>query len=211
MEIKHDLKIKEGDCFAYKIENDAELKGRYIVLCTTGLVDNPKSKEKYYRVKITKDDKLPNTEEEINNLEDVIIWVTLYENRFYPFDGRYLIEDQIKERSKIKFYPDKQGFLYTYTMNMTLSRIKQIEQFIYLGNFNIKPRLDEFIPFDLINIDLIVFDLFEYKILDSYKSYNLKRCEIWAWKPEEREEKRQFNEELIQEMSKVEKKCRGIE
>ncbi|MBQ6840983.1 MAG: hypothetical protein IJO63_02555, partial [Bacilli bacterium] len=141
--------------------------------------------------------------------EDVIIWVTLYENRFYPFDGRYLIEDQIKERSKIKFYPDKQGFLYTYTMNMTLSRIKQIEQFIYLGNFNIKPRLDEFIPFDLINISFVFFEQFETDITSYYKKYNLKRSGIWTWDKKNRELQRQFNEELIADMVEIDKKQRG--
>lgn len=40
--------IKKGDCFAYQIEDDKELKGRYLTLCTTDLEDGRLSPDNYY-------------------------------------------------------------------------------------------------------------------------------------------------------------------
>ena len=181
MEIKKDLKIVNGDCLAYKIENDEEFKGKYLILIASELNDpNDRSYNRYFRCKITENDILVTTKEEIEKLKYVIIYVMPMGMRFYPLPGNRPVEDVIKERMKVKVYPDENGYLYEYNLSMTLARKKEIQQFIYLGNFDISKPKEDFIPFSLHNLDGTCMKYFEEYALDNYRSYNLKQCGIWT-------------------------------
>ena len=183
MEIKKNSKIVEGDCFAYKIENDEEYKGRYLILIATELNTSNNGtgspNEKYFRYKLTKDTNIPTTKEEIEELDYVLNQVMSMGMRFFPFHGDKPIEDEIKEKEKVKVYPDENGYLYIYTFGMKISAKNKKEKLIYLGNYDIKKPEHEFIPFSLINMRGYAFKYFEEDSLYSYRSYNLKQCDIW--------------------------------
>ena len=180
MEIKKNLKIVEGDCFAYKIEENIKFKGRYLILIATELNDiNSKGYNVFFRCKITEDCIIPKTEIEIDKLEYIIFDVIPMEMRFFPLDGNRSDEEVIAERSKVKVYPDENGYLYTYTFDMTISKRSQLNKFIYLGNFSIIKPTNDFIPFKLVNLPCNAVHYFEYKTILKYESYNLKQSKMW--------------------------------
>ena len=96
-----------GDVFAYQLESDlAEergLLGRYFLIQK---VDegtwHPGHIVPIVYVKITKDEKLPSSIEEYNQLEYVQTWFTKYEERFWPIDMSCPNKD-IAEKSKENF------------------------------------------------------------------------------------------------------------
>lgn len=191
--------IKKGDCFAYKIVNNERFKGRYIIACETDLKYPEYPIYHFMRMKITKGDKLPETEEEINNLEDMITDITFMEGRFFPFNSESSIDEQIKERSKVKVYPDEFDYLYSYTMRVRLNR-KLYKDFIYLGKFEINSDhipYPEFIPFYLFNLIGGSDRNFESILLDRYTGYNLKECELWNYTKEEREARKKESQFVI--------------
>ena len=181
MEIKKDLKIVKGDCLAYKIENDEKFKGKYLILIASELNDpNDRSYNRYFRCKITENDILVTTKEEIEKLKYVIIYVMPMGMRFYPLPGNRPVEDVIKERMKVKVYPDENGYLYEYNLSMTLARKKEIQQFIYLGNFDISKPKEDFIPFSLHNLPGTCMKYFEEFVLRKYRLNNLKQGSFWT-------------------------------
>lgn len=191
--------IKMGDCFAYQIVNNERFKGRYIIACETGLSYPEYPSYHFMRMKITKDNKLPQSEEEINALEDMITTITFMEGRFFPFNSENSIDDQIKERSKVKVFPDEMDYLYSYTMRIDLTG-RLYKYFTYLGNFEINSNhvpYPEFIPFSLLNLMGGSFRNFESILLDRYTGYNLKECELWNYTKEERESRRKESEFVI--------------
>ena len=197
-------KCKKGDCFAYKIENDEEYKGRYLILIATELNTSNNGtgspNEKYFRCKITKNNTLPTTKEEIDSLDYILVSTTEMEMRFFPLDGNRLSKELIEERGKVKVYPDENGYLYTYTFGINL-RISQLNSLIYLGQFNIDLPKHEFIPFDLINLDLFSLKHIE-NILNDYRGNNLKQYEYWS---HNREQMKKYNKSLLKDIIDLEK------
>ena len=68
-------------------------------------------------VRITRDDKLPNNIDEFENSEYVQTSVVRYEHRFWPYNFSRLEED-IAEKSKIKYEVDEFGFLPVYRLEI---------------------------------------------------------------------------------------------
>lgn len=175
-------KWKVGDTFAYKIKNDERYKGRYIILIR---YENPEwepvNNNYSFRAKLTIDGALPETKEELEKLEYIEPRVTHYSNRFLPFSGLIPDEELIKERSKVKFYPDEYGLLDVYTFDIYFSRkyLNILNEFIYLGNYNLKNPEKEYIPFDRNNAGYYLIERIE-NILEDYERYNLKKSPLYV-------------------------------
>lgn len=169
----------QGDTFAIRIKNNEEYKDRYLILIK---YENPEwdisTNVFSFRAKITKDNVLPKTKEEINALEYIQTRITLFRDRFLPYSGLIPFEELIRERSKVKFYPDENGYLNVYIFSIYFQRkYKEIlEEFIYMGNFDLESPYHEYIPFDKHNCaGFYLLDILETRLINNYEDYNLKK------------------------------------
>ena len=196
-------KLKKGDCFAYKIENDEEYKDRYLIFVVDDLNNIYESNDyTFIYSKITKDSKLPTSKNEIEELDYIISRVTSMEERFYPLDGNRSSKDLIKERSKVKVYPDELGYLYTYVTKIFCKKFL-LANYIYIGNYDFQHPKKEFIPFSVSNIPLVITKNIEKLLLYYYKSYNLKESELWSINY--RKKIKKYNDELLNIIIDLEK------
>ncbi len=178
-----------GDVFAYQLESDlAKEKGLYGRFFLVQKVDegvwHPGHIVPIVYVKITSDTNLPSNVEEYNQLEYVQTWFTKYEDRFLPIDMSRPQED-IAEKSKIKYQVDEYGFLPQYRVKV-LNTSKRVipTKLLYVGNFanTIRPQ-KEFVPHSKENVmavSWVQFDeTFETKMIKRYCGYNLREYEIY--------------------------------
>lgn len=181
--------ISFGDCFAYQIKNDPELKGRYFVMCSRNVRNEAKIDlmQSYFLLKITKDNILPKNEEEINNLENVL--VSTLEKDIW-FSG--MTKEEVLKKDGIIINPDENGYLYMYTFYTRLTRKKYLEDFIYLGNYKINYPEDEYILPNGGQTSLISMDMFEELSVRKYKGNNLKRFGHWRLSKEQRQKNAEF-------------------
>jgi len=180
---------KMGDVFAYQLESDlAKEKGLFGRFFLIQKVDegtwHPGHIVPIVYVKITKDEKLPATIEEYNQLEYVQTWFAKYEERFLPIDGRRPDED-IAEKSKMKYEVDNYGFLPQFRGRLLNTSKKVIpSKLVYLGNFpHAIPPEKEFVPHDNVNIISIHWgnfdETFETKLIKRYCGHNLRQLQIY--------------------------------
>ena len=120
---------KKWDTFYYKIESENELiNNRYLLFVK---VDDKQWYEKYsypiFRVLITKDDKLPSSFEEVNNLEHVqtsqVYWYKRCDSPDLHNMDYYHV---IKERCNMKYYPDELNFLKIYPASIVIDGRKNL-------------------------------------------------------------------------------------
>lgn len=178
-----------GDVFAYKLEGDTAkergLYGRYLLIQKVDeAIWYPGHIVPIVYVKITKSSVLPTNLDEYNNLEYVQTWVTRYENRFYPIDGRRPLED-IAEKSKIRYEVDEFGYLPNYRITLITKSIRETQKLIYVGNFvKATPPPKEFIPHSKYNICSTPwkapYGTFETIMLEKYFNYNLRELSIYS-------------------------------
>lgn len=132
-------------------------------------------------VKITTDDTLPKCIEEYDKLEYIQIGTVNYEDRFFPINGQRPEED-IKEKSKLNYFPDEYGFLSVYRVKLIKESKRSVpNNLIYVGNYsNAKPPHNEFIPHSKLNIDALSWkrfnSTFEQDLVQSYCWHNLKEA-----------------------------------
>ena len=143
---------KKWDTFYYKIESENKLiNNRYLLFVK---VDDTQWYEKYscpiFRVLITKNDKLPTSFEEVNNLEHVqtsqVYWYKRCDSPDLHNMDYYRV---IKERCNMKCYPDELNFLKIYPASIVIDGRKNLpDNWHYLGNYPITnfPK-DEYVPF----------------------------------------------------------------
>ena len=143
---------KKWDTFYYKIESENKLiNNRYLLFVK---VDDTQWYEKYscpiFRVLITKNDKLPTSFEEVNNLEHVqtsqVYWYKRCDSPDLHNMDYYRV---IKERCNMKCYPDELNFLKRYPASIVIDSRKNLpDNWHYLGNYPITnfPK-DEYVPF----------------------------------------------------------------
>ncbi len=143
---------KKWDTFYYKIESENKLiNNRYLLFVK---VDDTQWYEKYscpiFRVLITKNDKLPTSFEEVNNLEHVqtsqVYWYKRCDSPDLHNMDYYRV---IKERCNMKCYPDELNFLKIYPASIVIDSRKNLpDNWHYLGNYPITnfPK-DEYVPF----------------------------------------------------------------
>lgn len=176
---------KKWDTFYYKIESENKvINNRYLLFVK---IDEAQWYEKYsypvFRVLITKNDKLPTSFEEVNNLEHVqtsqIYWYKRWDSTDLHNVDYY---QTIKERCRMKYYPDELNFLKIYPASIVIDCRKNLpDDWFYLGNYPITnfPK-DEYIPFSESKIE----DNCYYwrtdgrndikRMVQNYLNYNLK-------------------------------------
>ena len=143
---------KKWDTFYYKIESENKLiNNRYLLFVK---VDDTQWYEKYscpiFRVLITKNDKLPTSFEEVNNLEHVQTSQVYWYERWNSTDLHNMdCYQTIKERCNMKYYADELNFLKIYPASIVIDSRKNLpDNWHYLGNYPITnfPK-DEYVPF----------------------------------------------------------------
>lgn len=174
----------KGDTFALKIKDNRDYKDKYLLFIK---YDNPSwdiDKNVFsFRAKITNDNYLPSNKEQIDNLEYIQTSHTFYCKRFFPFSGLISNEELIKERSKVKFYPDENGYLDIYIFNICFQRknLFYLDDFIYLGNFDLLEPNHEYVPFHKYNrTEFNFLSTLEERLLKCYEDYNLKKSPIYS-------------------------------
>lgn len=170
---------EEGDIFALKIKSEEYPKynNRYIIFihCIIQKEDWKMPRTiKTFRAKITKDNKLPTSKEEIENLE------------YIKTSTRGYKLEKIKFRKDIKnLTPDKYHFIYSYLFQVKPFKYKIPENLIFLENFQITPPINEYIPNSPYNGILLSFWKHKYSnviddLLKFYEIYNLQKADIYS-------------------------------
>lgn len=187
-----DVKEKEsprkwemGDTFYVKIENNKKYKGRYLIFTKVDVTAwrTETCLIPIFLVKITPNKVLPTTKEEIDKLEPVKTDIEIWENRFLPMHGNIDREQEIKEKSKVKFYPDEYGYLFSNRVAIVMTRKSTVpEEFKYLGNFMIELPKEEFVPFTTYNLPLLYKQSIEDYLLRHYEFFNLKTSPMFSVK-----------------------------
>ncbi len=178
-----------GDVYAYKISGEFAikygLKGRYFLLQKIDEYPfSPRIMAPIAYAKITKDDKLPTTTEEFNQLEYVQTKSTNYEERFYPLDFSRLEED-IAEKSQLTYTVDEYGYLPQFRVMLVLAAGKCIPpDFVYVGSFpDADPPKIEFIPHLAFNIRMIFCkknaELLDRILSEAYHGHNCRTLKLY--------------------------------
>lgn len=183
---------KIGDVFAYRLESDRAkeqgLYGRYFLIRKVGEgIWHPKHVVPIVHVKLTSNGKLPTCLEEFDQAEYVQTWLTSYEDRFFPIDGRRPRED-ILEKSKLKYEVDEYGYLPQFRIYIIAKSKKELpDKLIYIGNFpDVKAPEKEFVPHSELNICVTFWKhkspecTFENELIKKYCLYNLRQLSIYA-------------------------------
>ncbi len=181
------IKLKQsipGDVFAYKIEEDEEFKGRYLLLIR---YVNPSYEEQHFthggkdtllnfRIKITEKSEIPKTKEKIEILPYIQVSRVHYEARHFPLSGEMTYAELVESHKGVEFYPDEKGYLQVYIYKMLYDKKTTFNQFQYIGNFDLTPPDKEFIPFGYTSGPISSFpENIEERILEKYRLYNLNR------------------------------------
>lgn len=178
-----------GDVYAHKISSEFAkeygLNGRYFLLQKLDEYPySPRIIAPIAYVKITKDETLPTTTEEFNQLEYVQTSFTKYEERFYPLDFRRLEED-IAEKSKLTYTVDEYGYLPEFRVMLVLAAGKCIPpDFVYVGSFpDADPPKIEFIPHLVFNIRMIFCkknaELLDRILSNAYHGHNRRTLNLY--------------------------------
>lgn len=203
-------KLENGDTFYYQINNySKELDGRYMIFIATG----DRTIQPTFRVKVTSNNKLPQTQIELENLKYARIETRIWEKRFFPLSGKCSTKELIKERSKTKFFPDENGILYIYQVGISGKTIRSVpEEWNYLGKFELSVPSDEYIPFEKLDIWGFIWDYRkEYgrnafkSFIDRYLRYNGKSKDYIELIKKNRKQEQQIIRTIIAYCDKNEK------
>lgn len=154
--------------FSYKLESDYAkekgIYGRHLIFIKIDIHENSVGgKEAAFWIKITNDDKIPKTVEEINNLE----FIELVNHRFEA-------KNMIFKDKDINVKPNKRGMIPIYrTAIHTTSKRSIPKKLIYVGNFpGIIPPADETLGYEDAYMIGPWWHNFEEAIIDDYFIYN---------------------------------------
>lgn len=166
------IKIKNwvvGDTFAYKIKSEKypEYNGRYLIFNMMYFDEKKISRqEKAFRVKITKDNNIPKSLEDLNELKYIVGVYTSY-NYCNP--------------KVVKQVPDEYGFLYDYTYVIHFQRKDVLNNFMYIGNYEMQSEPNEFHCYDgFSGYAYCYYEFAQDYIIDKYERYNLKKGNIYT-------------------------------
>lgn len=193
--IKADIKNwKYGDIFLVLCETSEKVK-KYLFIYN---ITNGNSKEKEAYLKIS--DTLPSeiNEEFLNNIDTVCTGLTWFENRYYPTSTDESIDDMIKRKNLIEYFPDETGILHTYICRLNINKTF-INSLKYIGNFNLQLPKDEFIPWCKGMYPFLLYDSkkvekFINLVFELYQNNNLKKSKM-------------YNKEYAQKMRKKAKEA----
>ena len=169
------LKINKGDTFALKIvsEND-NYDGKYLII---NKIDEKKVENGDYhdvvRIKIA--DCLPEqiSEENLNALEYVIPFFFWYEEWW-----SHITRERLNDLEK---YMNEYRMIFIYTVELVELSSRKTKEFckelVYLGNFDLIPPENEFIPDGYLNIlrGFLLKERFINSMMTSYEAFNLKK------------------------------------
>lgn len=192
--IKKRSEIEEGDTFLFKIENsqDKDLNGRYFAIIYTVIPFWDKMQNWYAcRIKLTRDKKVPQTKEDLENMEYVKIGAILPFDRFSFLQMTKPIDDEIKAQEKVPFTVDEFGLINTYVFEIYMGNKSPFKEFDYIGNFKISKPYNEFIPFhrSIKGCASAYIKYLEEVLLRCYKLFNLQKADIYN--PEKSDEVRE--------------------
>ena len=162
----------DGDTFAVKIENQTdEYNGRYLILTKKLHPLKPDYDEEnkffpYVYAKITKECRIPQSIDELNSLDFIKCFV-----EYYDKDTINIINNG---KDYDKLIPDEFNYLYVYFFSVDFhKKNKDIQSYIYIGNFDITPPEYEIISERTSYI--CVTTKFDWigELIKNYKNYNL--------------------------------------
>lgn len=175
------LKINKGDTFALKINSENKnYDGKYLII---NKIDEKKKENgdsnDVVRIKIA--DFLPKqiSEDTLNDLEYVIPAFFWYEE--WP---SHITRERLNE---LENYMNEYRMIFIYTVELVEFSSKKTEEFckemIYLGNFDLTPPENEFIPENYLNIlrGFLLKERFINSMITSYEAFNLKKSEAFDY------------------------------
>lgn len=193
-----------GDTFAIKIKNKNPFyNGKYLILIKGNYYWNDDNRySQTFLLKITKDDKLPLSLEEINSLEFIKTGYIHFIERFSSRSVGMENYDMVLERCKnLKFYPDEYNYLYMYDTAYWIDNRRKYDNLIYLGNYDIDYPQDEFPPVcftyrkSVVEMDDLVEDA-----INKYEDFNLKKSKIYNEDREKVEQRAKLYSKIHQEV-----------
>ena len=171
----------EGDTFAIKINKPgSEYHNRYLIMIRHDYKKDGNSNV-YFRAKITENDKIPKSEAELNSLEYIKTSVLPYECRLLPIDSEKTLEQVLKDDAEKKYFLDEFNYLNEYRVCLYMKRGLPYDEFVYIGNFNLTPPIDEYIScntwYYFLEKDE---DYFVDELLKCYENYNLRQSDMYT-------------------------------
>ena len=128
-------------------------------------------------VKMAASKEVPGNLSTYNALRYLRTGATRFEDRFLPLDFCRSIEEQMAERINVPFYPDENGLLVNYRVQLGIESERDLpDDLLYLGNYkDAAPPPDEYVPFSPDNIQLVpIRDLDEF-LKDRYLCYEANK------------------------------------
>lgn len=193
-----------GDTFAIKIKHKNPFyNGKYLILIKGNYYWNSDNRySQTFLLKITKNDKLPLSLEEINSLEFIKTGYIHFIERFSSRSVGMENYDMVLERCKnLKFYPDEYNYLYMYDTAYWIDNRRKYDNLIYLGNYDIDYPQDEFSPVcftyrkSVVEMDDLVEDA-----INKYEDFNLKKSKIYNEDREKVEQRAKLYSKIHQEV-----------
>lgn len=193
-----------GDTFAIKIRHENSFyNGKYLILIKGNYYwNNGYDRLQTFLLKLTKDNTIPESLNEINSLEFIKTGYIHFIERFSSRSVGMENYDMVLERCKnLKFYPDEYNYLYMYDVTYLVDCRKKYDNLIYLGNYDIDYPQDEFPPVCITYRKSIVFidDLVEDAI-NKYEDFNLKKSKIYNEDREKVEQRAKLYSKIHQEV-----------
>ena len=175
---------KIGDTFAYKLTSDyAKEKGlsnRYFIFHKES--ENSRFPSDIYPVvfvKITKDDKIPTSKDEIDSLDFVQISVVAEWMRGRTDDIKPYLEFQkyIAANSTSIYERDDHGYIPNYRISFSFTSKRNIpKEMIYLGNFHLRSPQQHVYKEE---VQTILWKYAEKIIIDRYVAFNLRNSPLY--------------------------------
>ncbi len=180
----------EGDTFAWKINREEypEYNGRYLIFIRT-IISHWNIRgyhTKTFRVKITKEKRIPSNKEEIEQLEYIQTLCNIYDEVNYEYP------EILKNVEK-----DKYGLAYQYIYLLYLERKSDVSNLKYIGNYKIENPYNEYIPKDFYGVKCGYLEQTERQLLQCYDMYNLKKN--WVFEEESVKQREKNFQEWIKE------------
>ncbi len=177
-----------GDIYYFKV-NDPQLEefnNRYLIFIVADewRTNMYKKNLPIFRVKLSEKEKLPQTKEEIENLEYIMIDFIPYARRFWGTTGHEALKDPLKyeKEHNLVFHKNKCGYLTEYQVVVDTKYTKSIPKWMtYLNHFDITPPNDEFIPFTQWNIRYIHSEDLIKKLYECYYYLNGEVLLLSKW------------------------------
>lgn len=184
---KNILESINGDVFAKKIEcDDKNFNGKYLLFIRytnesyENEIDKINGKKMYlFRIKLASKNLFSNIAINIDKAEFIIARHIMHYFRFLPLKYGQLYREAAFEKADYDFKTDDIGCLYSYLTRIVFNP-NFINDYLYVGNFNVIPPQNEYIPDSpYFGTGLVLVDNSIPTFLNNYKKYNVKDSEFY--------------------------------